>query len=110
MLKQKYKNGYWIGKTFFVCPGCISLFHLVPFLFVCAILLSGILAFMGIAFPAMALWIAYACANIVMTVAAIVGHKERNAYSFLLPFIFLLLHLSYGAGTMMGFLSRGKNE
>lgn len=28
MLKQKYGNGYWIGKTSKVCPGCLSIYHL----------------------------------------------------------------------------------
>lgn len=28
MLKQKYANGYWIGKTSKVCPKCLSIYHL----------------------------------------------------------------------------------
>ena len=27
MLKQKYANGYWIGKTSKVCPGCLSIYQ-----------------------------------------------------------------------------------
>ncbi len=37
MLKQKYANGYWIGLTLKICPKCISLYHLIPFLFVSAV-------------------------------------------------------------------------
>ena len=33
MLKQKYSNGYWIGLTLGICPGCISIYHLVPLCF-----------------------------------------------------------------------------
>ena len=41
MLKQKYANGYWIGKTSKVCPKCLSIYHFVPFAFVSAIIASG---------------------------------------------------------------------
>ena len=27
MLKQKYSNGLWIGKTAKICPQCLSLYH-----------------------------------------------------------------------------------
>lgn len=105
MLRQKYQNGLWIGKTLFVCPNCISLFHMVPFAFVCAIILSSVLSLFGIKWPALCLWIAYGLANLLMTITAIVGIKNKSLCSLTLPFIFLLLHLSYGIGTMKGVLS-----
>ncbi len=42
MLKQKYSNGLWIGKTAKICPQCLSLYHFVPFAFVSAIIMSVI--------------------------------------------------------------------
>ena len=47
MLKQKYLNGRWVGKTFFICPKCLSLFHLVPGVFVLGLILSTVLACLG---------------------------------------------------------------
>lgn len=99
MMRQKYLNGLWIGKTLFVCPRCISFFHLVPCAFVLAVLLTAIMGATGIIWPITALWIAYGTANIAMTV---ISADWRNIYCFLLPIIFLLLHLSYGAGTIEG--------
>ncbi|MFR1477081.1 MAG: hypothetical protein ACLSB9_15995 [Hydrogeniiclostridium mannosilyticum] len=32
LTRQKYLNGYWIGLTLKICPKCISLYHLIPFL------------------------------------------------------------------------------
>ena len=42
MLKQKYANGYWIGKTSKVCPGCLSIYHFVPWAFVMAIIVTTV--------------------------------------------------------------------
>ena len=47
MIKQKYGNGYWIGLTMGVCPGCISVYHLIPAAFVAGIVVTMILAFLG---------------------------------------------------------------
>lgn len=105
MLRQKYQNGFWIGRTLFVCPGCISVFHLVPFAFVTAIGITTVAAICGITWPASALWLAYAAANLGMTVASVLGQRERNSLSIVLPAVFLLLHLSYGAGTAAGICS-----
>ena len=106
MLKQKYQNGLWIGRTLYVCPGCVSLFHLVPFAFVIAIIITAILAFIGIGWPAIALWIAYGAFNLMITVMTLINVKKNKALCIMLPIVFLLLHLCYGAGTCIGLISR----
>lgn len=105
LLKQKYLNGYWIGRTMGVEPRCFSLYHFVPCAFVIVIIATALLAVMGIKWPAIALWCAYGVAALVMTVAAIVGSKDRNIDYICLPFMFLSLHTCYGAGTLHGALS-----
>lgn len=113
MLKQKFQNGYWIGLTAFVCPGCLSLFHFVPFAFVLAILLTTILAVFWSAIPAALLWSAYGLVNIAMSLLTIVSavsaarkEKKKTGLTMLaLPVLFLLLHISYGIGTLLGVLS-----
>ena len=105
LLKQKYLNGYWIGRTLAVEPRCFSLYHFVPFCFVLAVLLTAVLALAGFSLPCAALWIAYAAAALGMTAVAIAGAKERNALFLCLPVLFLLLHVSYGFGTLIGILS-----
>lgn len=101
MLRQKFLNGYWIGKTIGVNPKCISIFHLVPFAFVMAIIVTSILAGFGIWQLSALLWGIYILFILANSVIEIV----RNKFSFtnlLLPLLFFLLHVSYGVGTLKG--------
>lgn len=102
LLKQKYLNGYWIGRTLGVEPRCFSLYHFVPLCFVVAILISSFLAFTGYPWPVRLLWGVYGLANITMSIVAIRGCKERNLMFLCLPLLFFLLHLFYGMGTLVG--------
>lgn len=102
LLKQKYLNGYWIGRTLGVEPRCFSLYHFVPLAFVLAIVFCSIAGACGIGWLSVLLWAAYGAANLAMTIAAVIGCRERNILFVFLPLIFLLLHVSYGAGTVVG--------
>ena len=102
MLKQKYLNGYWIGKTMGISPKCFSLFHFVPFAFVLAIIFTTVLALLGFPLLSYLMWIAYISLITVMTVAEII--KKPVITNLLLPFIFFLLHISYGVGTLLGLI------
>lgn len=106
MLRQKYLNGFWIGRTLFICPGCISLFHLVPFFFVCGILLTTIAALRNIFWPVQLLWTAYGTVNLLVTLLTFTKVKDKSVMYMLLPLLFLLLHISYGTGTLVGLFDR----
>lgn len=101
MLKQKFANGYWIGKTFWICPKCLEKYHFVPMIFVIGILLTCVMAWYEIPQIAVFMWILYIVLAITMTALAIYRNRS-NYFLFFLPFIFLLLHLSYGFGTIKG--------
>lgn len=102
LLKQKYLNGYWIGRTLGVEPRCFSLYHFVPFAFMLAIIISSVLGVCGILWPALVLWAVYGLANIAMTMMAVISCKERNIWFICLPALFLMLHVWYGVGTIVG--------
>ncbi len=102
LLRQKYLNGYWIGRTLAVQPRCFSVYHFVPLLFVLAIFLAAALALCGVTWPGIALACAYGCANAAMTVMTVIGSPDRNISFICLPVIFFLLHVCYGAGTVAG--------
>lgn len=114
MLKQKYSNGYWIGLTSGVCPKCLSLYHFVPFLFVTAIILSVPGTWINaMIFPTFNLiglltavmWSMYGLLAVAMAVIAVIGAGDKaNWTSVSLPILFLLLHVSYGVGTLVGFI------
>ncbi len=103
MVKQKYGNGYWIGLTLGVCPGCISLFHLVPFALVLGIVFSTILALFSFWHLAATMWAAYFLFTLTGTVCTIIN-KKANRWTFLMPMLFLTMHISYGIGTLVGII------
>lgn len=104
-VKQKYGNGFWIGRTLFVQPKCISLFHLVPFCFLMAILGCSLLAFFNLGILLTMLIVAYVLVDVLLSVMAIVAENRFYLEYLLLPFMFLVLHLSYGIGTLVGLFS-----
>ena len=101
MIKQKFGNGYWIGLTTGVCPGCISIYHFVPFAFILGILFTTILAFLGVWQIAAMMWSAYFLFTLVSMVSTIVKHRG-NTWTVCMPILFLILHVSYGIGTFVG--------
>lgn len=102
MIKQKYGNGKWIGITMFYSPKCFSLYHFVPLFFVLFLIVSLILLIKTSIFIII-LGILYGLFNLLNLIIIIIN----NGFSFyylLLPFIFFILHLSYGIGTLYGLL------
>lgn len=71
MLKQKFGNGYWIGITLKVCPGCISIYHLVPMAFVCGIILTGILDKIGVWQLGTIMWLLYGMFAVFNTIISL---------------------------------------
>ena len=103
MIKQKYGNGYWIGLTLKVCPGCISIYHLVPFAFVLAIVVTTILSILGIWQLSALMWALYGLFAVTNTVFS--GIKNGfYAQHLIMPILFLILHVSYGIGTSVGII------
>ena len=104
MIKQKYGNGYWIGLTVGICPRCFSIYHFVPLSFVIALMFSLIMVALGKMSPFIVLILLYGMVNISMSVLAVLKEKKKYVYYFLLPFIFISLHISYGVGTVVGLI------
>lgn len=103
MLRQKFLNGYWIGKTMGVNPKCFSLFHFVPFAFVLGIIFTTVSALLGFPLLSAVMWSAYGLLIAVMSVFEIFTHRFSFT-NLLLPFLFFSLHLSYGIGTLKGII------
>lgn len=103
MVKQKYGNGFWIGKTVKACPKCLSLYHFVPGSFVAALIVAGVIAAAG--YP---IWIEgvsglYAAICLVLSLECLI--KDKGLITDLaLIIIFPLLHISYGIGTIVGLI------
>jgi glycosyltransferase involved in cell wall biosynthesis len=105
MIQQKYGNGYWIGLTLGVCPGCLSYFHFIPFVFLIALAATvSIWAIAGQPVYFAILMAMYFMFNFVNTVGAFVLKKSLNPLFLILPLLFPILHISYGVGTLVGFI------
>ncbi|MGN1432094.1 MAG: glycosyltransferase family 2 protein [Ruminococcus sp.] len=103
MIRQKYSNGRWIGLTLSECPGCLSYFHFAPFAFVMMIILCSIIAALGFPFLLYTLLLVYGMFDIVNAVGCFTMKNLQPQFVFL-PFIFPILHVSYGVGTIVGLI------
>ena len=104
MIRQKYLNGLWIGRTLFICPGCISLFHLVPAAFVLAILGCLLLGILFSWIPMLILGVAYGLFLLLSTIMSLI--QKRQMIDLLLPFVIFAIHLAYGTGTIVGLIAK----
>ncbi len=103
MIKQKFGNGYWIGLTCGVCPGCLSYFHFVPFVFLILLLVFTVFAALGYIYPLLYTGLAYLMFDFVNTVVCFVTRKVKLQF-LLLPVLFPVLHIAYGLGTLCGLI------
>ena len=110
MLKQKYSNGYWIGKVSHVYPKAFSIFHFVPLAFVLAIIFSLCMIPITSIFLVLLSSI-YFLFTILITIMIIINNKF-NITILLMPIILFLIHVYYGVGTLVGLIKgfSWKNE
>lgn len=101
-VRLMFRNGFYHMLTWRVCPESFGLTHCVPAAFVLTLLVLGIAA----PFAPYAGWLLagvvapYGAAVLIETARATASHGVR--YLLWLPWLFPLMHLSYGAGTLLG--------
>ncbi len=100
MLKQKYSNGYWIGKVSHVYPKAFSIFHFVPLFFVLAIIFSLLMIPFTKLFIALlsSLYLIFTLMIMLMTII----NNKFNITLLLMPILLFLIHVYYGLGTLVG--------
>ncbi|MBP3524621.1 MAG: glycosyltransferase family 2 protein [Clostridia bacterium] len=104
-LRQKWGNGYWIGRTMRIQPRCFAPRHLIPALFVLA-LLAGLLLLPLSAWPLLLLLFAYLACDLVFAVRGALSQETGRLLALLtLPLLFPAVHVVYGVGTLAGLLS-----
>jgi len=111
-----FKNGFWNIISFKLNPASMSMRHFVPGAFVVALLLSLLILLLSmettthaqlwLRAPILVLGVIYGAATI--GVACHVALRERSAGALLMPIAFLLLHVSYGGGTLSAILSNAR--
>ena len=104
-LRQKWGNGYWIGRTMRIQPRCFAPRHLIPALFVLA-LLAGLLLLPLSVWPLLLLLFAYLACVLVFAVRGALSQETGRLLALLtLPLLFPAVHVVYGVGTLAGLLS-----
>lgn len=104
-LRQKWGNGYWIGRTMRIQPRCFAPRHLIPALFVLALL--AVLLLLPLSFwPLLLLLFAYLACDLVFAVRGALSQETGRLLALLtLPLLFPAVHVVYGVGTLAGLLS-----
>lgn len=104
--RQMYGNGVAIGNLFYIDPQAIGLRHLVPLMFVLALLVTAVAACFTVygLYALTAIFGAYMLAALTADIAACCRYGWN--YVFVLPPLFLSVHLSYGVGTLVGLVKR----
>jgi len=108
LARYAFKNGYWNIISARKNPGAMALRHFVPGAFVFALLLSVMTctfafgvrgdARLWLRMPLFLLGAIYGIGSI--SAAFQVSCRERSIEPLLLPIVFLVLHSSYGGGTL----------
>lgn len=107
-LRQKWGNGLWVGRTMRVAPRCFAARHFIPALFVLALLGGVALAACGLPWPLWALLSAYVALDVGFGVHdALRAPVGRALCALTLPWLFPLVHIVYGLGTLCGLLTMG---
>jgi len=104
--KNNFRNGFWAIYPFkFTRVMPVSWRHLVPFAFVSALAVSTVLLFFLSFFSYLFLFIcvSYFLTNLYFSNKMALDEKEWR-YIFVMPFIFALLHIGYGLGSLLGLL------
>lgn len=102
--KQMFANGESIGHLFYVDRESIGVRHLVPLLFVLGIVLGAIVSIVYHPFACVLLagLILYFVCDLIASIVA--SRKHGCKYCLPLFVLFFLVHVSYGAGTIMGLI------
>ena len=105
-LRQKWGNGYWIGRTMRIQPRCFAPRHLVPSAFVLA-LLAGLLLLPLCTYPLIALLCAYLVCDLYFSVRGAMAQDTGRMLALVtLPFLFFTVHIVYGVGTLAGLIGK----
>ena len=103
LVKQQFNNGKWTMINFLLRPGKMSIRHFIPLGFVLAVLITLI----GGVFYHPIWWLTLAgiILHLVCGLYFAIKRTKQFSHVVLLPWIFLLMHISYGLGSINGFFA-----
>ena len=103
-LRQKWGNGYWIGRTMRIQPRCFAPRHLIPAAFVLSLALC-LLMLPASVLPLLAVLIPYLLCDLVFAVKGALSQDHGRLLALVtLPILFPAVHVVYGLGTLAGLI------
>jgi hypothetical protein len=103
VFRQYLQYGYWKPFVMKKHGQPARLRHLVPALFVGAVVLFALVAVLGLgAWPLLALLVAYAVAVGAMSAAVLLATPLPAAAALRVPAVVVAYHVAYGIGTILG--------
>ncbi len=107
-LKQKWGNGYWIGRTMHIQPHCFAARHLIPAAFVLA-LLACLLLIPVTPLLLVLLALVYGAADLAFALSGALNQQEGRFLGLItLPLLFPAVHIVYGLATLCGLFTPEK--
>lgn len=103
LAKQQFSNGKWTMINFLLRPGKMSVRHFIPLAFVLSVaitLLIEMLAHLGFVFTVLEILF-----YLISGFAFATRQTGKASHKLILPFVFLLIHFSYGTGSIAGLLA-----
>jgi hydrogenase/urease accessory protein HupE len=99
MIKQGYQNGKWNAIVFKKNPKSLSIRHIIPLLFVLGIIGCILLGLITPFFWYVLLIVLVL--HLILGVVFALQKTKKLSYILTMPIMFMLLHISYGAGTLI---------
>jgi len=107
-LRQKWGNGYWIGRTMRIQPRCFAPRHLIPAVFVLALFLC-LLLLPASPLPMLLVLIPYVLCDLAFSIKGALSQAHGRLLALItLPFLFPAVHVVYGLGTLAGLIHTDK--
>ncbi|HPK11030.1 MAG TPA: glycosyltransferase family 2 protein [Saprospiraceae bacterium] len=108
MLKQAYGNGFWNMMILNKGGSGVSLRHLVPFAFVLFLIATIICGFFFK--PIWYLGMAFIVLHLLLGIVFAILKTHELKEVLLMPWLFMLLHISYGTGYLAAIFKRNSNS
>jgi len=107
LFRQYFRYGFWKVKTVLLHPFSMRWRHIIPPLFVLLLLISIILIISGYEIG-LVIPLIYGGTSLILSV--ILSMKNNVKYVFILPIIFMTIHISWGLGFWVGLFKFGKSK
>lgn len=104
MMRQAFLNGKWTMINFKRNPGKMAIRHFVPFAFICSLISSFLLGFISNYFWLISIIILLT--HLILGLVFSLLKTQKMPFIFIMPLLFLLLHSSYGMGSIAGIFKK----